>query len=89
MRGQRTLSRDKSIVGLLASVFIGCLLPPIDALAAENLVVLPSECTLTTPESRQPLIVQEIERGEVGRQRRAGSSGRQAIPRSPRSLTAS
>ena len=36
------------------------------------LVLLPSECALSTPESRQPLIVQEIEHGEVGRQRVAG-----------------
>jgi hypothetical protein len=30
--------------------------------------VLPAECTLATPQSRQRLIVQEVERGEVGRQ---------------------
>jgi hypothetical protein len=47
---------------------IGCCLFPSAALGAEGVVVFPSECALTTPESRQPLIVHEIERGEVGRQ---------------------
>ncbi len=42
------------------------------ASAAEGVVLLPSEFTLSTPPSRQSLIVQEIERGEVGRQRAAG-----------------
>jgi Protein of unknown function (DUF1553)/Protein of unknown function (DUF1549) len=42
------------------------------ALAVERVVLFPSECALATPESRQPLIVQEIEHGEVGRQRVAG-----------------
>ena len=48
------------------------LAPAAGAVAAEGVVLLPSECTLSTPESRQPLIVQEIEHGEVGRQRVAG-----------------
>src|SRR5271163_717896 len=38
------------------------------ARAADPLVVLPSEFSLGTPESRQRLILQEVERGEVGRQ---------------------
>ncbi len=38
------------------------------AWAADPLVVLPSESSLGTPESRQRLILQEVERGEVGRQ---------------------
>jgi hypothetical protein len=38
------------------------------ARAAEQLVLLPSESTLTSPESRQRLILQESERGEVGRE---------------------
>ena len=41
-------------------------------MAAEGVVLFPSECALSTPASRQPLIVQEIEHGEVGRQRVAG-----------------
>ena len=36
------------------------------------MVLFPSECTLSTPASRQPLVVQEIEHGEVGSQRVAG-----------------
>ena len=36
--------------------------------AAERLVLLPSECELSTPESRQHLILQELERDEAGRQ---------------------
>jgi len=36
--------------------------------AAEGVVLFPSECKLSTPESRQRLIVHDIERGEVGRQ---------------------
>jgi Protein of unknown function (DUF1553)/Protein of unknown function (DUF1549)/Bacterial Ig-like domain (group 2) len=39
------------------------------ALGAEGLRVFPPEFTLSTPESRQTLIVQEVEHGEVGRQR--------------------
>jgi hypothetical protein len=42
------------------------------AAAGEGVVVLPSELTLSAAESRQALIVQEMERGEVGRQRTAG-----------------
>jgi Protein of unknown function (DUF1553)/Protein of unknown function (DUF1549) len=38
------------------------------AIAADAVILQPADCTLTTPESRQPLIVQEIEHGEVGRQ---------------------
>ncbi len=51
------------------------------AAAAEGLVVFPSECTLSTPESRQPLIVQEIERGEVGRQRATGAEWSSSDPK--------
>ncbi len=40
----------------------------VESVAAEAVIVLPHEFTLATPESRQPLIVQEIEHGEVGRQ---------------------
>lgn len=36
--------------------------------ASEGVVLLPAELKLGTPASRQSLIVQEIERGEVGRQ---------------------
>jgi hypothetical protein len=42
------------------------------ALAADGLVVFPSECKLSSPESRQQLIVHEIERGEAGRQHTKG-----------------
>ncbi len=38
------------------------------AQAADGVVLLPAECTLSTPESRQHLIVQQLEHGEVGRQ---------------------
>ncbi len=40
--------------------------------AGEGLVVLPAESRLATPVSRQNLIVQELERGEIGRQITAG-----------------
>ncbi len=36
--------------------------------AADGLAIVPSEVKLSTPQSRQSLIVQEIDRGEVGRQ---------------------
>ncbi len=39
---------------------------------AADLILLPSQCKLSTPESRQRLIVQESERGEVERQRASG-----------------
>jgi hypothetical protein len=59
-----------------AFVFLGIigywLAPAKGALAADGVVLFPSECTLSTPASRQPLVVQEIEHGEVGRQRVAG-----------------
>jgi hypothetical protein len=48
------------------------LVPTARAAAAGSLVVFPTEFKLTTPESRQQLIVHEIERGEVGRQRETG-----------------
>ena len=48
------------------------LAPEVGVIAAESVILLPSECALSTPASRQPLIVQEIEHGEVGRQRVAG-----------------
>ncbi len=59
-----------------AFVFLGIIgywvAPANCALAADGVVLFPSECTLSTPASRQPLVVQEIEHGEVGRQRVAG-----------------
>lgn len=48
---------------LLAAVSPGAL-----AQAAERFVLLPQSCELTTRESRQHLILQELERGEAGRQ---------------------
>jgi hypothetical protein len=44
------------------------LAPGVRAPAAERYVLLPSSCELTTPESRQHLILQELERDEAGRQ---------------------
>ncbi len=39
-----------------------------DAGPCRRLVLFPPESALGTPESRQRLILQEVERGEVGRQ---------------------
>jgi hypothetical protein len=51
------------------SLIIGCSLVPAAGVArAQGLVIFPSECTLSTPQSRQQFIVHAIERGEVGRQ---------------------
>ena len=57
---------------VLSSIIGYSLAPAAGAVAAGSVVLVPPECTLGTPESRQPLIVQEIERGEVGRQRVRG-----------------
>jgi hypothetical protein len=46
-----------------------CLSAPVaTTLADEPIAILPADSILKTPESRQRLIVQEMERGEVGRQ---------------------
>ena len=42
--------------------------PGARAQAAERFVLLPSSCELSTRESRQHLILQELERDEAGRQ---------------------
>jgi len=59
-----------------ALVFLGILVywlaPTAGAETAERVVLFPPECKLTGPESRQALIVQRIERGEVGRALAAG-----------------
>jgi Protein of unknown function (DUF1553)/Protein of unknown function (DUF1549) len=48
---------------------IGAVLAPTDAALADGgLVLLPPECTLRTPQSREQFILQELQRGEVGRQ---------------------
>src|SRR5271166_3136339 len=57
---------------VLPWILVYWLAPAPGALAAEGLVLFPSECKLTTPESRQPLIVHEIQGGEVGRQHASG-----------------
>ena len=44
-----------------------CLVPAARALAADGLVILPTECKLSTSQSRQHLIVHDLERGDVGR----------------------
>ncbi len=69
-------------IELILGILIGCS-PAAPALAAasEGLVVLPGEFTLATPASRQPLIVQEIERGEVGRQATNGIEWTTSDPR--------
>jgi hypothetical protein len=61
---------------------IACgLSPAATGAAAEGLVVFPSECKLSTPESRQQLIVHEIERGEVGQQRTSGIAWSSSDPK--------
>jgi hypothetical protein len=47
---------------------LGLLLSTPTARADGGLALLPDECTLSTPQSRQRLIVQELEGSEVGRQ---------------------
>ncbi|MDG3006161.1 DUF1549 domain-containing protein [Paludisphaera mucosa] len=54
------LALARSLVALAATLFA--------ARAEEPIAVLPAEVSLSTPESRQRLIVQETERGEFGRQ---------------------
>jgi hypothetical protein len=56
----------------LACIIGTWLAPAAGAVAADGLAVFPAECTLSTPESRQQLIVHELERGEVGRQHGTG-----------------
>jgi hypothetical protein len=71
-----------SILFLL--VIIGCGLAPTavaDAPESDQVVLLPQECTLTNPESRQPLVVQELERGEVGRQLTRGIAWSSSDPK--------
>jgi hypothetical protein len=53
---------------LVASVLLAIVFAGARARAAERMVLLPSSCTLSTPASRQHLIVQELTRDEVGRQ---------------------
>ncbi|MGO9923343.1 MAG: DUF1553 domain-containing protein [Isosphaeraceae bacterium] len=68
--------------GLAVPFFAGYLFAlTAGAAAAEGLVVFPSECTLSTPASRQRLIVQEIERGEVGRERSTGAEWSSSDPK--------
>jgi len=51
------------------SLFLGCLLVAwLATLAKAQVALFPAESTLSTSESRQRLILQEVERGEVGRQ---------------------
>lgn len=46
--------------------------PSATARAADGVALFPPECTLSSPQSRQRLIVQEMERGEVERQVTSG-----------------
>ncbi|MDR3638353.1 MAG: DUF1553 domain-containing protein [Isosphaeraceae bacterium] len=52
----------------LFGIVLSWLASAVSARAAESVVLFPTECALSTPQSRQRLIVQEMERGEVGRQ---------------------
>ena len=69
------------------SVIISYAAAPPAARAADDLHILPSEFTLSTPESRQSLIVQDSDRGEAGRSGRLASNGLRAITWSPPSPT--
>ncbi len=57
---------------VLSSIFACCSAAAASTGEADGLRILPSEFTLSTPESRQSLIVQEVDRGEAGRQRATG-----------------
>ena len=50
------------------SLLLAALSPGVRAPAAERYALLPSSCELSTPESRQHLILQELERDDAGRQ---------------------
>ncbi len=50
-------------------LLLACSLAVLPAtIAHAQIVLLPAESSLSTPESRQRLVVQEVEHGEVGRQ---------------------
>ena len=51
-----------------APILAGLLLACLPSTGRAQLVLLPAESALTTPESRQRLILQESDRGEMGRQ---------------------
>ena len=53
---------------VVLSMLLAALAPGARAQAAERFVLLPSSCELSTRESRQHLILQELERDEAGRQ---------------------
>jgi Protein of unknown function (DUF1553)/Protein of unknown function (DUF1549) len=57
---------------VVSSIVVYWLALAAGAYAAEGLVVFPAEFKLSSPESRQQLIVHEMERGEVGRQHSQG-----------------
>jgi hypothetical protein len=63
----------------ILSVLIG--LAPAPLRAAEGLRVLPPDCHLATPESRQAFVVQELDRDEVGRQIATGIEWRSENPK--------
>jgi hypothetical protein len=63
----------KSLLALVVAwLFVIGQKAPAFAAAPEQFALFPSDLRLSTPESRQQLIVQEIERGEVGRQQTSG-----------------
>jgi len=53
---------------ILTGFALSWFLPAVSSQAAEGVVLFPAESVLSTPESRQRLIVQQLEQGEVGRQ---------------------
>ncbi len=68
VRGRRSARGRQVFVLAFAWIVAHGFAQAFAASPTEGLTIFPSECVLTTPESRQPLIAQEIERGEVGRQ---------------------
>jgi Protein of unknown function (DUF1553)/Protein of unknown function (DUF1549) len=60
------MTRSAFVLSLL--VFVAALSPATRARAAGRFVLLPQKCELSTRESRQHLILQELERDEAGRQ---------------------
>ena len=57
---------------IISWVIVSSLEPAVAARVAESLALFPSECVLSTPQSRQRFVVQELEHGEVGRQMVSG-----------------
>ncbi|HWE40828.1 MAG TPA: Ig-like domain-containing protein, partial [Isosphaeraceae bacterium] len=55
-------------LALILPAVLASLTPLVRARADDGLTLLPADCTLSTPESRQRLIVQHREQGEIGPQ---------------------